>query len=81
MSPRLPAVTSKQVILVLQRAGFSLYRHSGTSHSVWLREADGRRVTVPVHSGKIMKRKTLMQIINLAGLTIEEFSQLLRRKS
>ncbi|MCL1474379.1 type II toxin-antitoxin system HicA family toxin [Argonema antarcticum A004/B2] len=41
------------------------------------KNAEGRRVTVPFHSGKILHPKILKSILNDAGLTVEEFVQLL----
>ena len=76
MSPRFPSVSSDDVIKVLKVIGFELKRQSGTSHAIYFRESDKRRTTVPVHSGKIIKRKTLKSILSDAGLTIEEFNSL-----
>ncbi len=75
MSEKLPRVTAPEVIKVLERAGFSLKRQSG-SHKIYKNEA-GKRVTVPYHTGKIIHPKVLMNIIRDADLTVEEFRQLL----
>ncbi|MFQ5673032.1 MAG: type II toxin-antitoxin system HicA family toxin [Nitrospinales bacterium] len=40
---------------------------------------DKRRTNVPMHSGKIIKRKTLKAILKSAGLTVEEFLKLKRK--
>jgi len=37
----------------------------------------GRRVTVPVHAGTILKPKTLQSILDQAGLEVEAFRGLL----
>ena len=79
MSAKFPAVTSNEVIKVLTKIGFKFKRQSGSSHAIYYRQEDKRRVNVPIHSGKIIKRKTLKSIILSAGLTIEEFGKL--RKS
>ena len=68
MSPRLPALTGHQVIIVLQRHGFVAVRQSG-SHVI-LRHADGRRVTVPVHAGRDLGRGLLRQIMRDANLSV-----------
>ncbi|MFB2921462.1 type II toxin-antitoxin system HicA family toxin [Aerosakkonema funiforme] len=75
MSLPLPRVTATEVIRVLNKIGFELSRQSG-SHRIY-KNADGMRVTVPFHSGKILHPKTLKSILNDAGLTVEEFVQLL----
>jgi predicted RNA binding protein YcfA (HicA-like mRNA interferase family) len=76
MSPKFPAITSNEVIKVLTKIGFRFKRQSGSSHAIYYRQEDKRRVNVPVHSGKIIKRKTLKSIILSAGLTIEDFEKL-----
>ena len=43
---------------------------------MWVRDIDGKIAVVPRHPGKIIKRKTLKDIIEAAGLSIEEFSKL-----
>lgn len=78
MTPHFPAVTSDEVIRVLKKIGFEFARQSGTSHAIYKRESDKKRVNVPVHSGKIIKRRTLKSIIDTAGLTVSEFEELRR---
>ena len=75
MSSRLPRVTAAQVISVLEAIGFFLARQSG-SHKIY-KNAAGRRVTVPFHSGKILHLKILKSIISDSGLTVDEFIDLL----
>lgn len=70
MSSRLPAVNAKQVIKILERHGFTFIRQSG-SHAIF-RHADGRRTTVPIHSGKDLGRGLLRQIMKDAGLVLED---------
>lgn len=75
MSPRLRRVTAADVIRVLEKQGFALARQSG-SHKIYKNEAD-QRVTVPFHAGKILHPKVLKSILDDAGLTVDEFTQLL----
>jgi len=74
--PKFPALTDKQVIIKLRRAGFIFYKSAKGSHEMWVRDIDGKIAIVPRHSGKIIKRKTLKDIIEATGLSIEEFSKL-----
>lgn len=76
MNPRLPRVTAKQVIRVLEKIGFGLARQSG-SHRIY-KNAIGRRATVPFHAGKILHPKVLKSILADAELTVEGFIQLLK---
>ena len=68
--PKLRQFTARQIIAVLRRHGFAIDRQSG-SHAVLI-HADGRRVTVPVHSGRTLGVGLLRSIMNDAGLTRED---------
>ena len=76
MSPRFPAVTSEEVIKVIQKLGFRFKRQSGTSHAIYFRESDKRRTTIPVHKGWIIKKKTLKAILVDCALTVDQFNEL-----
>ena len=73
--PKLPAVTAKQLISVLEKIGFETVRQRG-SH-VRLRHPDSRVVSVPVHSSQDIGRGLLRKILRDAELTREEFIELL----
>jgi predicted RNA binding protein YcfA (HicA-like mRNA interferase family) len=75
---KLPRVTADAAIRVLERLGFGLARQSG-AHKVF-KNAQGQRATVPYHSGRILKLKVLKSIIRDAGVTVEEFTRLLKGK-
>ena len=77
MSPRLPHVTGAQVIRALRRAAW-YPDHQRGSH-VYLKHPDypGKRVTVAIHAGETIKPKTLQTILKQAGLSLEEFLELL----
>ena len=70
---RVPALKPKQVIRVLERAGFCFTRQKG-SHRLYIKDKIG--VIVPYHN-KDLKRKTLHHIIKQSGLSTEEFLDLL----
>ena len=76
MNPKLPRITSKEVIGALKRAGFVEWRQRG-SHLHLKRLSDNTRVTIPVHRGRTIPPGTLRGIIRDAGLTVEEFVDLL----
>ena len=67
MSPRLPRLTAKEVRHLLETHGFQVVRQRG-SHII-LRDLQGRRVTLPSHSGRILHPKILAAIMDDAGLT------------
>lgn len=73
----LPALTSQKVIKALKRAGFVEDRQKG-SHLILIHSDTKRRVVVPVHPGKTIKKPLLQSIIEKdTGLTIKEFLKLL----
>ena len=75
MSPRLPRVTAREIAAALKRSGFSFARQSG-SHAIYINTA-GKRVTVPVHAGKILHPKVLKSILKDARLSVDELNELL----
>ena len=76
MSPRLPTLRPREVIQALERAGCFLHHSTGSHH--YFKHPDKPRVlvTVPVHP-RDLKRGSLASIIKQAGLTPEEFLELL----
>jgi predicted RNA binding protein YcfA (HicA-like mRNA interferase family) len=72
---RLPALSGRQVLRILEKAGFHSVARRG-SH-VKMRRGD-TVVTVPVHANRPLKRPTLMGILKDAGLTIDQVLTLLR---
>lgn len=73
--PRLPRLTARQIIAVLEKVGFSLARQSG-SHMIY-KNTLGKRVTVPFHASTILHPKVLKSILRDADLTIEMLESLL----
>jgi predicted RNA binding protein YcfA (HicA-like mRNA interferase family) len=68
---KLPGVNHLQAVKALERAGFEVIRQSG--HIVM---SDGRRtVTIPRHNP--VNAFTMFAIVRDAGLTIEQFRDLL----
>ena len=78
MSPhRLPSLKSRAVIRALERAGFVVIRSKGSHYRLVHATNAARATTVSVHKGKDIPRGTLGDIIEQAGLTEEEFLDLL----
>jgi predicted RNA binding protein YcfA (HicA-like mRNA interferase family) len=76
VSRRLPALTARDIIQVARRLGFVLDRQKG-SHAVFVRAADGARIVVPIHKGRVLKRKTLRAIVEDMGIEPDAFLNLL----
>jgi len=70
----LPVLKSREIIKALQKAGFVEHRQKG-SHKIFKKE--NLRVVVPFHS-KDLKKGTIQSIIEQAGLTVDEFIELLK---
>jgi predicted RNA binding protein YcfA (HicA-like mRNA interferase family) len=73
--PKLPRITAKQIIPVLESRGFSLDRQAG-SHMIY-KNSEGSRTVVPFHAGKTFPPKTLKSILRGAGISIEELIEAL----
>jgi predicted RNA binding protein YcfA (HicA-like mRNA interferase family) len=71
MSTKLPVVTAKELIKILEQKGFSFSRQSG-SHAIYANQ-NGIKVTVPIHGKKDLGKGLLKQIMKDAGLTNEDF--------
>ena len=61
MSEKLPALKSADLIKIVEKKGFEKVIHSG-SHAIF-RHSDGRRTTIPIHSGKTIGKGLLKQIM------------------
>jgi predicted RNA binding protein YcfA (HicA-like mRNA interferase family) len=74
---KLPRVTARQALRALQRAGW--YRHHQKGSHLVLKHPDkpAARVTIPVHAGETLYPKTLLSILDQAGMTAEEFREFL----
>ena len=73
---RLPTLTPRKVLQVLEGIGFVRVRASGRHQIYEHPDRPGRIVPVPVHA-RDLKRPMLKQIIKQARLTEEEFLKLL----
>jgi predicted RNA binding protein YcfA (HicA-like mRNA interferase family) len=74
--PKIPIIKSKELIRVLNHLGF-FESHRVGSHAQF-RNAGGKRVTVPIHKGKDLKKKVLRGIINDLEISVDEFIKFLK---
>ncbi|MBV8195797.1 MAG: type II toxin-antitoxin system HicA family toxin [Candidatus Dormibacteraeota bacterium] len=65
--PRLPRMTSQELIRHLQRAGWRVVRHPG-SHAILRHPSRAGRLVVPVHAGNIIKPKIMARMLDKAGI-------------
>jgi predicted RNA binding protein YcfA (HicA-like mRNA interferase family) len=71
---RLPVLSARECVAALEKAGFYVIRQQG-SHITMRRDSPPGRVTVPNH--KELRTGMLRAIIRQAGLTVDEFLELL----
>lgn len=77
MSEKLPRVTAKEMIKIVEKLGFRFSRQSG-SHKIYKND-EGKRVTIPYHSGKILHPKLVKSILVDAGISAEEFKKTMKK--
>ena len=71
-----PTVKAKEFIKAIEKLGFYFDRQKG-SHAIY-KHNDGRRVVIPIHSGKDLKQGTLMGMIEDIGIDKDRFFKLLK---
>jgi predicted RNA binding protein YcfA (HicA-like mRNA interferase family) len=73
--PKLPSLTSKDIIRVLEKEGFVLDRIKG-SHHIYYHPETKRRAVIPFHK-KDLPKGTLLEILKQAGINKEDIKDLL----
>ena len=73
---RLPRVTSQEALAAVRRDGWQEVRSRG-GHIQLKHATKPGRVTIPVHTGKVIPLDILSSIIKQAGLTADQFIKLL----
>lgn len=73
--PTLPRLTARQIIAVLEKAGFTVARQSG-GH-IMFKNTSGRIVTVPFQSAKTLHPYLLKSLLLQADLSVEDIEKLL----
>ena len=74
--PKLPAVKISKLLKTLLHLGF--VKHHQTGSHLQLKHADGRRVTIPMHAGKDIKKGTLNGILKDIRLSRDDFIKALK---
>jgi len=74
--PKLPVVSGDKVVKAFSKVGWVAVRQRG-SHVIMVRENSVVTLSIPVHRNRPVKRGTLRDLIRDAGLTVEEFCELL----
>jgi predicted RNA binding protein YcfA (HicA-like mRNA interferase family) len=74
--PQLPTVSGGRAISAFEAVGYRLVRTKG-SHHILAREGSRHHLSVPVHGNTPLKSGLLRALIRDAGLTVEQFIELL----
>ena len=72
-----PSLSYKIIVSALERAGFAVVRQTGSHIQMIRRPPHGERLSITVPAYKPIPRHLLAKIIKQAGLTLEEFRNLL----
>lgn len=76
---QLPSLRAREVIKILQHFGFEVIRQKG-SHVVLKNDATGKRIVLPNHPSRTVKKPLLQKIIEKeAEMKVEEFLNLRRK--
>ena len=73
---RLSGFKYREIVKKMEIAGFEFFREAKGSHEIWFNSANNKYTTIPRHRGD-MPEGTLRNIIKQAGLTVDEFIELL----
>lgn len=72
--PKLPQISGKDTIAKFLRLGYSATRQKGSHVRIVSGIPGKRRLSVPLH--KVLKKGLLAQLIQDAGITVQEFIDL-----
>lgn len=72
--PKLSPIRGRELVVILEKLGFATIRQKG-SH-LRLAHSDGRKTTIPIHSGEKVGKGLLRKILRDVSLTPEEFDKL-----
>jgi predicted RNA binding protein YcfA (HicA-like mRNA interferase family) len=75
--PKLPVLSSKKLIKILEKLGFQL-DHTTGSHFIFYNPKTKKRAVVPYHF-KDLPKGTLISILREAGITREEIEKILKK--
>jgi predicted RNA binding protein YcfA (HicA-like mRNA interferase family) len=78
MSDKLPVISGKELVALLEKSGFVIIRIKGSHHR--LKHPDGRIATIPVHKNDPISKGLLRKIIREdIAISIDEFNKLVHK--
>lgn len=72
---KLPILTAREFVAILKQLGFEEAHRRG-SHVTFTQRSEKRRVTVPIHAGRTLKKGLLKGMLKDISLTVEELNRL-----
>jgi predicted RNA binding protein YcfA (HicA-like mRNA interferase family) len=78
MSDKLPVISGKDLVALLEKSGFVIIRIKGSHHR--MKHPDGRITTIPVHKNDPISKGLLRKIIREdIIISIDEFISLVQK--
>lgn len=78
MSEKLPDISGRKMIALLEKIGFVVIRVKGSHHR--MKHADGRITTIPVHKNDSLPKGLLRKIIREdIAISLEELNNLVHK--
>ena len=78
MSDKLPVLSGKEFVALLEKLGFIVIRVKGSHHR--MKHPDGRITTIPVHKNDSIPKGLLRKIIREDMIvSVEEFNKLVQK--
>jgi predicted RNA binding protein YcfA (HicA-like mRNA interferase family) len=75
MSDKLPVISGKELVALLEKLGFVVIRVKGSHHR--MKHGDGRITTIPVHKNDAIPKGLLRKIIREdIAISMDEFNKL-----
>jgi len=74
---KLPLIDAERMEKLLLLLGFNKVRQKG-SHAFY-RHPDGRTTTIPHHSGRILARPLIREILREVQLSVDEYNDYLKK--
>ena len=76
MSEKLPVLSGKELIRLLEKLGFTVIRINGSHHR--MKHPDGRVTTVPVHKNDPIPKGLLRKILREdIDISVEDFKKII----
>lgn len=76
--PKVPAMSSKELVRLLEKGGAAFVRQGSTDHAIYARIVEGKRYSAPVQMGKkTMDPVYCKRVLKQLKFTDEEIERLL----